>query len=177
MSTDYCQLKKTRGFFGGSELKNLPANARIQSLVWKDPTCCGATKPRVTAAEPVPQSPWATAAESLVPRACAPQQGNNCSGKPGHRNWRVTPARRSERKTQHSMSKKKKIWEKKKTRYPKLRNLVLSMYMRDFILGGSKITADGNCSHETKTHFLLGRKAMTNLDSILKSRDFTLSKL
>ena len=44
----------------------------------------------------------------------------------------------------------------------------------DFILRGSKITADGDCSHEIKRHFLLGRKAMTNLDSILKSRDVTL---
>ena len=44
----------------------------------------------------------------------------------------------------------------------------------DFILGGSKITADGDCSHEIKRPLLLGRKAMTNLDSILKSRDFTL---
>ena len=46
--------------------------------------------------------------------------------------------------------------------------------LADFILGGSKITADGDCSHEIKRHFLLGRKAMTNLDSILKSRDITL---
>ena len=44
----------------------------------------------------------------------------------------------------------------------------------EFILGGSKITADGNCSHEIKRRFLLGRKAMINLDSILKSRDITL---
>ena len=44
----------------------------------------------------------------------------------------------------------------------------------DFILGGSKITADGNCSHEIKRSLLLGRKVMTNLDSILKSRDITL---
>ena len=44
----------------------------------------------------------------------------------------------------------------------------------DFIFGGSKITADGDCSHEVKSHLLLGRKAMTNLDSILKSRDMTL---
>ena len=44
----------------------------------------------------------------------------------------------------------------------------------DFILGGSKITADTDCSHEIKTHLLLGRKGMTNLDSILKSRDVTL---
>ena len=44
----------------------------------------------------------------------------------------------------------------------------------DFILGGSKITADGDCSHEIQRHLLLGRKAMTNLDSILKSRDITL---
>ena len=44
----------------------------------------------------------------------------------------------------------------------------------DFILGGSKITADGDCSHEIKIHLLLGRKGMTNLDSILKSRDITL---
>ena len=43
----------------------------------------------------------------------------------------------------------------------------------DFILGGSKITADGDCSHEIKSHLLLGRKVMTNLDSILKSRDIT----
>ena len=46
--------------------------------------------------------------------------------------------------------------------------------VRDFILGGYKITADGDCSHEFKRHFLLGRKVMTNLDSILKSRDITL---
>ena len=44
----------------------------------------------------------------------------------------------------------------------------------DFILGGSKITADGDCSHEMKRSLLLGRKAMTNLDGILKSRDITL---
>ena len=44
----------------------------------------------------------------------------------------------------------------------------------DFILGGSKITTDGDCSYEIKRHLLLGRKAMTNLDSILKSRDITL---
>ena len=44
----------------------------------------------------------------------------------------------------------------------------------DFIFRGSKITADGDCSHEIKRHLLLGRKAMTNLDSILKSRDSTL---
>ena len=47
--------------------------------------------------------------------------------------------------------------------------------MTDFILGGSKITADGDCSHEIKRCLLLGRKAMTNLDSILKSRDITLA--
>ena len=46
--------------------------------------------------------------------------------------------------------------------------------VRDFILGGSKITADGDCSHEIKRRLLLGRKAMTNRDSILKSRDITL---
>ena len=45
----------------------------------------------------------------------------------------------------------------------------------DFILGGSKITADGDCSHEIKRHLLLGRKVMTNLDSIFKSRDITLT--
>ena len=44
----------------------------------------------------------------------------------------------------------------------------------EFILGGSKITADGDCSHEIKRRLILGRKAMTNLDSILKSRDITL---
>ena len=46
--------------------------------------------------------------------------------------------------------------------------------VRDFIFLGSKITADGNCSHEIKRHSLLGRKSMTNLDLILKSRDITL---
>ena len=44
----------------------------------------------------------------------------------------------------------------------------------DFILGGSEITADGDCSHEIKRHLLLGRKVMTNIDNILKSRDITL---
>ena len=48
--------------------------------------------------------------------------------------------------------------------------------MTDFILGGSKITAGGDCSHEIKRRLLLGRKAMTNLDSILKSRDITLQQ-
>ena len=48
--------------------------------------------------------------------------------------------------------------------------------VRDFILRGSKITADGDFSHEIKRHLLLGRKAMTNLDSILKSRDLTLPR-
>ena len=47
--------------------------------------------------------------------------------------------------------------------------------VRDFIFLGSKITADGDCSHEIKRHLLLGRKVMPNLDSILKSKDFTLS--
>ena len=46
----------------------------------------------------------------------------------------------------------------------------------DFIFLGSKITADGDCSHEIKRHLLVGKKAMTNLDSILKSRDITLPK-
>ena len=46
--------------------------------------------------------------------------------------------------------------------------------VRAFILGGSKITADGDCSNEIKRHLLLGRKAMTNLDSIFKSKDITL---
>ena len=46
--------------------------------------------------------------------------------------------------------------------------------MSDFILGGSKITADGDCSHEIKRRLLLGRKVITNLDSIFKSRDITL---
>ena len=46
--------------------------------------------------------------------------------------------------------------------------------VRDFILGGSKIIADGDCSHEIKRHLLLGRKVLTNLDSILKSRDISL---
>ena len=48
--------------------------------------------------------------------------------------------------------------------------------VRDFIFLGSKITADGDCSHEIKRHFLLGRKTMINLDSILKSRDITLQQ-
>ena len=47
--------------------------------------------------------------------------------------------------------------------------------VEDFILGGSKITADGDCSHEIKRPLLFGRKVVTNLDSILKSRDITLS--
>ena len=46
--------------------------------------------------------------------------------------------------------------------------------VRDFVFLGSKITADGDCSHENKRHLLLGRKAMTKLDSVLKSRDITL---
>ena len=47
--------------------------------------------------------------------------------------------------------------------------------VRDFIFGGFRITADGDCSHEIKRHLLLGRRVMTNLDSLLKSRDITLA--
>ena len=53
-------------------------------------------------------------------------------------------------------------------------NLYCTFQVTDFIFLGSKITADGDCNHEIKRHLLLGRKAMTNLDSILKSRDITL---
>ena len=56
----------------------------------------------------------------------------------------------------------------------KTSGLIKVYEVSDFIFGGSKITADGNCSHEIKRCFFLGRKAMTNLDSILKSRDITL---
>ena len=49
---------------------------------------------------------------------------------------------------------------------------ILSETVAEFILGGSKITVDGNCSHEIKRHLLLGIKVMTNLDNILKGRDF-----
>ena len=54
-------------------------------------------------------------------------------------------------------------------------NQSICVSVADFIFGGSKITADGDCSHEIKRHLLLGRKVMTNLDSIFKSRDITLS--
>ena len=51
---------------------------------------------------------------------------------------------------------------------------IVNIYAPNFILGASKITADGDCSHETKRRLLLGRKVMINLDSMLKSRDITL---
>ena len=54
-------------------------------------------------------------------------------------------------------------------------NREITETVRDFILGGSKIIVDGDCSHEIKRCLLLGRKAMTNLDSILKGRDITLT--
>ena len=50
----------------------------------------------------------------------------------------------------------------------------MNVLISDFIFGGSKITVNGDCSHEIKRHLLLGRKVMTNLDSIFKSRDVTL---
>ena len=56
----------------------------------------------------------------------------------------------------------------------KTSGLIKVYEVSDFILGGSKITADGDCSHEIKRRLLLGRKVMTNLDSIFKSRDITL---
>ena len=55
-----------------------------------------------------------------------------------------------------------------------LQMVTAAMKLKDFIFGGSKITADGDCSHEIKRRLLLGRKVMTNLDSVLKSRDITL---
>ena len=59
---------------------------------------------------------------------------------------------------------------------PSLHGKIDGKTVTDFILGGSQITADGDCSHETKRRLLLGRKAMTNLDSILKSRDIKKKK-
>ena len=58
--------------------------------------------------------------------------------------------------------------------YMQIYGVILPTFQTDFILGGSKITTDGDCSHEIKRCLLLGRKAMTNLDSMLKSRDITL---
>ena len=64
------------------------------------------------------------------------------------------------------------LWEEK--HYYFFKSLIIVETVSDFIFWGSKITADGDCSHEIKRHLLLGRKVMTNLDSILKSRDITL---
>ena len=73
-------------------------------------------------------------------------------------------------KTQHSENEDQGIWS---------HHFMANKWGRNgnsdrLYFGGSKITADGDCSHEIKRHFLLGRKAMTNLDSVLKSRDITL---
>ena len=79
------------------------------------------------------------------------------------------------------LSQKKKVGLKLNIQKPKIMTSgsitswqIFGKTLADFILGGSKITADGDCSHEIKRHLLLGRKVMTNLDSILKSRDITL---
>ena len=72
-------------------------------------------------------------------------------------------------KAQHSENKDHGIWS-----HHFMGNRWGNETMSDFILGGSKITADGDCSHKIKRHLLLGRKVMTNLDRILKSRDITL---
>ena len=72
----------------------------------------------------------------------------------------------------------RKQWKQCQTLFfwaPKsLQMVTAAMKLKDFIFWGSKITADGDCSHEIKRHLLLGRKIMTNLDSVLKSRDITL---
>ena len=73
-------------------------------------------------------------------------------------------------KTQHSQNQDHGIW----SHYLIQIDGETMETVRDFILGGSKITTYGDCSHEIKRHLLLGRKAMTNGDSILKSRDITL---
>ena len=72
-------------------------------------------------------------------------------------------------KAQHSENEDHGIWS-----HHFMGNRETVETVSDFILGGSKITADGDCSHEIKRRLLLGRKIMTNLDSILKSRDITL---
>ena len=73
-------------------------------------------------------------------------------------------------KTQHSKKKGQGIW----SHHVMANRWETVETVADFILGDSKITADGDCSHEIKRRLLLGRKVMTNLDSILKSRDITL---
>ena len=77
----------------------------------------------------------------------------------------------SEKETQHSKNEDHGIWSH---HFMANRWQIDGETVRDFIFGGSKITLDADCSHEVKRHLLLGRKAMTNLDSILKSRDITL---
>ena len=72
-------------------------------------------------------------------------------------------------KAQHSQNEDHGIWS-----HHFMGNRETVETVSDFIFLGSKITADGDCSHEIKRHLLLGRKVMTNLDSILKSRDITL---
>ena len=72
-------------------------------------------------------------------------------------------------KAQHSENEDHGIWS-----HHFMGNRETAETVSDFILGGSKITADGDCSHEIKGRLLLGRKVMTNLDSIFKSRDITL---
>ena len=72
-------------------------------------------------------------------------------------------------KAQHSENEDHGIWS-----HHFMGNRETVETVSDFILGGSKITAEGDCSHEIKRHLLLGRKAMTNLDSILRSRDIIL---
>ena len=96
---------------------------------------------------------------------------------PSGRKWRRTkePLDESEREwkswlqAQHSENLDHGIWS-----HHFMANGETVETVADFILGGSKITADGDCSHEIKRHLLLGRKVMTNLDSIWKSRDITL---
>ena len=74
-----------------------------------------------------------------------------------------------------STFRKRRSWHLVPSLHGKKKNGETVKTVSDFILGGSKITADGDCSHEIKRHLLLGRKIMTNLDGILKVKDITLS--
>ena len=84
---------------------------------------------------------------------------------------KVKEERKSWLKAQHSENEDHGIWSH---HFMGNRCLYFKCKQSDFILGGSKITSDGDCSHEIKRCLLLGRKVMTNLDSILKNRDITL---
>ena len=152
-------------------VKNLPAmqETTVQSLDWKDPLGREMATHSIILAWEIPWTEELGGLQSMVSQKSRAQLTDNTAPKVMGCAQRTSKYKGNcENRKKAGINFKRELWCSWEIDGETVETV------SDFILGGSKITADGDCSHEIKRRLLLGRKVMTNLDSILKSRDVTL---